>query len=204
MLTDFVIYSRFIFFAKILLGFASVLIFIGIFFYSSSNNAQNNVTVISRDVKVGVKYQAYNARIKGFTADGSSFDFRAKSLDPGKKDTNTIIITKPKGLVLFPNKEKVKFSAELAIFNLLNKNLSFKGKVMLTDSQGNFINTEELTANFEKKRLTSSKFVNTKTSIGSINSGGLKYFYGSKVENEKRDMILDNGVNIEFFLDDKK
>ena len=204
MLTDFVVYSRFIFFAKILLGFASVLIFVGIFFFSSSNKMQNSVTVISKDVRIGVKYQAYNARIKGFTSDGSSFDFRAKSLDPSKKDNNVVIITEPKGLILFPNKEKVNFSAEFAIFNIINKNLSFKGKVMLTDSQGNFINTEELTANFEKKRLTSSKFVNTKTSIGSINSGGLKYFYGSKVENKKRDMILDNGVNIEFFLDDKK
>ena len=204
MLTDFVVYSRFIFFAKILLGFSSILIFVGIFFFSSSNKMQSSVTVISKDVKIGVKYQAYNTKIKGFTTDGSSFDFRAKSLDPSKKDTNIVIITKPKGLVLFPNKEKVNFSAELAIFNVIDKNLSFKGKVMLTDSQGNFINTEELTANFEKKRLTSSKFVNTKTSIGSINSGGLKYFYGSKVENKKRDMILDNGVNIEFFLDDKK
>ena len=204
MLTDFVVYSRFIFFSKILLGFASVLIFIGIFFYSSSNNAQNSVTVISRDVKVGVKYQAYNARIKGFTTDGSSFDFRAKSLDPSKKDINIVIISKPKGLVLFPNKEKVNFSADFAIFNIINKNLSFKGKVMLTDSQGNFINTEELTADFEKKRLTSSRFVNTKTSMGSINSGGLKYFYGSNIENEKSDMILDKGVNIEFLLDDKK
>ena len=144
MLTDFVVYSRFIFFSKILLGFASVVIFIGIFFYSSSNNVQNSVTVISRDVKVGVKYQAYNARIKGFTTDGSSFDFRAKSLDPSKKDINIVIISKPKGLVLFPNKEKVNFSADFAIFNIINKNLSFKGKVILTDSQGNFINTEEL------------------------------------------------------------
>ena len=203
MLTDFVVYSRFIFFSKILLGIASVLIFIGIFFYSSSNNEQNNVTVISRDVKVGVKYQAYNARIKGFTTDGSSFDFRAKSLDPSKKDINIVIISKPKGLVLFPNKEKVNFSADFAIFNIINKNLSFKGKVMLTDSQGNFINTEELTADFEKKRLTSSRFVNTKTSMGSINSGGLKYFYGSNIDNEKSDMILDKGVNIEFLLDDK-
>ena len=204
MLTDFVVYSRFIFFSKILLGFASALIFIGIFFYSSSNNEQNSVTVISRDVKVGVKYQAYNARIKGFTADGSSFDFRAKSLDPSKKDINIVIISKPKGLVLFPNKEKVNFSADFAIFNIIKKNLSFKGKVMLTDSQGNFINTEELTADFEKKRLTSSKFVNTKTIMGSINSGGLKYFYGSNIENEKSDMILDKGVDIEFLLDDTK
>ena len=204
MLTDFAVYSRFIFFAKILLGFASALIFIGIFFYSSSNNVQNSVTVISRDVKVGVKYQAYNARIKGFTTDGSSFDFRAKSLDPSKKDINIVIISKPKGLVLFPNKEKVNFSADFAIFNIINKNLSFKGKVMLADSQGNFINTEELTADFEKKRLTSSRFVNTKTSMGLINSGGLKYFYGSNIESEKSDMILDKGVNIEFLLDDKK
>ena len=28
--------------------------------------------------------------------------------------------------------------------------------------------------------------------------------FKSKDENEKRDMILDNGVNIEFFLDEKK
>ena len=99
MLTNFVVYSRFIFFAKILLGFSSVLIFIGIFFFSSSNKMQNGVTVISKDVKVGVKYQAYNARIKGFTADGSSFDFRAKSLDPSQKGSNTVVITEPKGLI---------------------------------------------------------------------------------------------------------
>ena len=204
MLTDFVVYSRFIFFAKILLGFSSVLIFIGIFFFSSSNKMQNSVTVISKDVKIGVKYQAYNARIKGFTTDGSSFDFRAKSLGPSKKDSNVVIITEPKGLVLFPNKEKVNFSAKFAIFNIINKNLSFKGKVMLTDSQGNLINTEVLTADFEKKRLRSSGSVNTKTNIGSINSGGLKYFYGSEIENGNSDMILDNGINIEFFLDDRK
>lgn len=204
MLTNFVVYSRFIFFAKILLGFSSVLIFIGIFFFSSSNKMQNSVTVISEDVKIGVKYQAYNARIKGFTKDGSSFDFRAKSLDPSKKDINVVIITQPKGLVLFPNKEKVNFSAKLAVFNIIDKNLSFKGDVVLTDSQGNLINTEELTADFEKKRLTSSRSVKTKTNIGSINSGGMKYFYGSKIENGNSDMILDNGINIEFFFDDRK
>ena len=204
MLTDFVVYSRFIFFAKILLGFSSVLIFIGIFFFSSSNKMQNSVTVISNDVKIGVKYQAYNARIKGFTTDGSSFDFRAKSLDPSKKDSNVVIITEPKGLVLFPNKEKMNFSAKFAIFNIVNKNLSFKGEVMLKDSQGNLINTEVITADFEKKRLRSSGPVNAKTNIGSINSGGLKYFYGSEIENGNNDMILDNGINIEFFLDDRK
>ncbi len=204
MLSDFNVYSRFIFFAKILLGFFSVFIFFGIFFFSSSNKTQNNVTVISKDVKVGVKYQAYNTRIKGYTADGSSFDFRAKSLDPSKTDSNIVIITEPKGLVFFSNKEKVNFSSKFAIFNIMDKNLSFKGKVMLTDSQGNFINTEELTADFKKKRLISSRPVNTKTTLGSINSGGLKYFYGSNIENGNAGMILDKGVNLELVLDDKK
>tara|TARA_X000001036_G_scaffold48637_1_gene38860 strand:+ start:71 stop:685 length:615 start_codon:yes stop_codon:yes gene_type:complete len=204
MLTDFVVYSRFIFFAKILLGFSSVLIFIGIFFFSSSKKMQNSVTVISKDVKIGVKYQGYNARIKGFTTDGSSFDFHAKSLDPSKKDINEVIITEPKGQVLFSNKEKVNFSAKFAIFNIINKNISFKGTVMLTDSQGNLINTEELTADFEKKRLISPGSVNTKTNMGSINSGGLKYFYGSEIEDGNSDMILDKGINMEFFLDEKK
>ena len=204
MLTDFVFYSRFIFIAKILLGFASVFIFLGIFLFSSSNKIQNSVTILSKDVKVGVKYQAYNARIKGFTTDGSSFDFRAKSLDPSKEDSNIIIITEPKGLVFFPNKEKVNFSAKFAIFNITNRNLSFKGKVMLSDSKGILINTEELTADFEKKRLISSRSVNTKTSLGSIKSGGIRYFYGSNIENGNSDIILDNGINIEFLLDEKK
>mgnify|MGYP001419888209 FL=1 len=203
-MTDFAVYSRFIFYAKILLGFTSILIFFGIFLFSSSNKIKNNVTVISKDVKVGVKYQAYKTRIKGFTADGSSFDFRAESLDPKKENSDIIIITKPKGLVFFPNKEKVNFSANFAIFNIKNRNLSFNGEVMLTDSQGNFINTEELTADFEKKRLISSKPVNTKTKLGSINSGGLKYFYGPNNKNETSEMILDNGINIEFFSNEKK
>ena len=153
MLTDFVFYSRFIFIAKILLGCASVFIFLGIFLFSSSNKIQNSVTILSKDVKVGVKYQAYNARIKGFTTDGSSFDFRAKSLDPSKEDANIIIITEPKGLIFFPNKEKVNFSSEFAVLDIINKYISFEGNVMLTDSQGNFINTEELIADFEKKRF---------------------------------------------------
>ncbi len=204
MSADFGLYSRFIFFAKILLGVSSIVIFIGIFFLSSSNKAQNSVTVISKDVKVGVKYQAYNARIKGFTADGSSFDFRAKSLDPSQKGSNTVVITEPKGLIFFPNKEKVNFSSEFAVLDIINKYISFEGNVMLSDSQGNFINTEELIADFEKKRLISSSSVNTKTNLGLINSGGFKYFYGSNIENENETMILDNGINIELILDEKK
>jgi Protein of unknown function (DUF1239). len=204
MLADYGLYSRFIFFAKIFLGVSSIVIFIGIFFLSSSNKIQNSVTVLSKDVKVGVKYQAYNARIKGFTADGSSFDFRAKSLDPSKKESNTVVITEPKGLIFFPNKEKVNFSSEFAVIDIINKNISFEGKVMLADSQGNFINTEELIADFEKKRIISSSAVNTKTSLGLINSGGLKYFYGSNIENNNGTMILDNGINIELVLDEKK
>mgnify|MGYP001306394525 CR=1 FL=1 len=203
MITDFSLYSRFIFFAKILLGFSSVVIFIGIFFLSFSNNAQNSVTVLSKDVKVGVKYQVYNARIKGFTADGSSFDFRAKALDPSQREGNTVVITEPKGLIYFPNKEKVHFSSEFAVLNTINKKISFEGKVILSDSQGNFINTEGLIADFEKKRLISSSSVNTKTSLGFINSGGLKYFYGSNSENGNGTIILDNGINLEIVLDEK-
>ena len=183
MLTDFTSYSRFIFFSKIVLGLASIFIFIVIFFFSSSNKMINNVTVLSKDVKVGVKYQAYNARIKGFTSDGSSYDFRAKSLDPSHLNSNVVIITEPKGLVFFPNQERMNFSSKFAIFDIINKHLSFRGNVILSDSQGNLINTEELSADFEKKRLISSRSVNTKTSLGSINSGGLNYFYGSNLEN---------------------
>ena len=204
MLTDFGLYSRFIFFIKILLGLGSAIIFISIFFFSAQDKLDETVTVVSKDVKIGLKFQAHKARIKGFTKDGSAFDFYAKSLDPSKKDNNVVVITEPKGLIFFPNKEKVNFSAKFAIFNAKNERLSFKGKVELQDSKGNYIRTDELIADFKEKLLTGMKPIETLTSIGSINSGGLKYFYGSKVDHQLDSIIFTNGVNIEFFLNDKK
>ena len=204
MLTEFSQYSRFIFFVKILLGLASIFVFFAIFFYSSSYKVQESVTVVSKDVKIGLKYQAYKTRISGFTGDGSAFDFYAKFLDPSKKDGNIVVIGEPKGLIFFPNNEKVNFSAKFATFNIENEKLSFKGKVELKDSKGNFINTDELTADFRKKLLFGTSPVKVVTSYGSINSGGLKYFYGTDVINKHDSIVFDNGINIEVLLDDKK
>jgi LPS export ABC transporter protein LptC len=202
MLSDFGRYSRFILFLKTALGLASSIIFITLIFYSSNNRTTSSVENVSKDVKIGLKYQAYKTRIKGFTKDGSEFDFYAKSLDPSKKDPNTVFITEPKGLIYFPDKEKVNFSSEIAVLSVQKERLVFQGQLKLSDSNGNFFETDRLTADFKEKFLIASSQIKTITSFGSINSGGLKYFYGSKTDVENDNIAFINGVNFEFFVND--
>ena len=198
MITDTTQYTRIVFWLKLMLGLSASFLFLVIFQFSYSKKVDTPFSVVTKDVRIGLKYQARETHITGNTYDGGTFDFHAKALNPSHKNDKTVILSKPLGEISFSSKQKFNFSSDFASLNLDEKNILFNGNLALKNSWGTLIKTEELFADFEKKLLIGPKKITVKSEFGSLSSGQMEYFYSSELGEE---IFFTNGVMVEIFVD---
>ncbi len=197
MLTDATQYTRLVFWLKLMLGLTAGLLFFIIFVFSYSKKVDSPVKVVTKDVRIGLEYQARNAHITGNTSDGGTFDFHAKALNPSHQN-NTVILSKPLGKISFSSNQKFNFSSDFASLNLDEKSILFNGNLSIKNSWGNLIRTEELIADLERKLLIGHKKILVDAQYGLLESGGMEYSYGLEKGEE---ILFTNGVEIEIFID---
>ncbi len=198
MATDGTQYTRLVFWLKLMLGLSAGLLFSIIFVFSYSKKEDPSFNVVTKDVRIGLKYQARETHITGSTSNGGTFDFHAKALNPSHQNDKTVILSKPLGKISFSSDQKFNFSSDFASLNLDEKNILFNGNLSLKNSWGTVIETEELIADFERKLLIGSKTISVETEFGSLASGAMEYFYGSHDDEE---IFFTNGVKIEVFVE---
>jgi len=198
MVNDATKYTRLVFWLKFMIGLSAGLLFLMIFVLSYSKRVDPSFSVVTNDVRIGLKYQARDTHITGNTSDGGSFDFHAKALNPSHQNDKTVILSQPLGKISFSSDHEFNFSSDFASLNLDDKNILFNGNLLLKNSWGTLIKTEELIADFEKKILIGPKTIVAETKFGSLASGGMEYFYSSDLDEE---IFFTNGVKIEIFVD---
>ena len=198
MINDATKYTRMVFWLKFMIGLSAGLLFLMIFVLSYSKKVDPSFSVVTNDVRIGLKYQARDTHITGNTSDGGSFDFHAKALNPSHQNDKTVILSQPLGKISFSSDHEFNFSSDFASLNLDDQNILFNGNLLLKNSWGTLIKTEELIADFEKKLLIGPKTIAAETKFGSLASGGMEYFYSSDLDEE---IFFINGVKIEIFVD---
>ena len=198
MITDTTQYTRIVFWLKLMLGLAASFLFLVIFQFSYSKKVDTPFSVVTKDVRIGLKYQARETHITGNTYDGGTFDFHAKALNPSHQNDKTVILSKPLGEISLSSEQKFNFSSDFASLNLDEKNILFNGNLALKNSWGTLIETEELFADLEKKLLIGPKKITVKSEFGSLLSGQMEYFYSSELGEE---IFFTNGVTVEIFVD---
>ena len=198
MITDTTQYTRIVFWLKLMLGLSASFLFLVIFQFSYSKKVDTPFSVVTKDVRIGLKYQARETHITGNTYDGGTFDFHAKALNPSHQNDKTVILSKPLGEISFSSEQKFNFSSDFASLNLDEKNILFNGNLSLKNSWGKLIKTEELFADFEKKLLIGPKRTTVKSEFGSLSSGRMEYVYSSELGEE---IFFTNGVTVEIFVD---
>ena len=198
MITDTTQYTRIVFWLKLMLGLSASFLFLVIFQFSYSKKVDTPFSVVTKDVRIGLKYQARETHITGNTYDGGTFDFHAKALNPSHQNDKTVILSKPLGEISLSSEQKFNFSSDFASLNLDEKNILFNGNLALKNSWGTLIETEELFADFEKKLLIGPKKITVKSEFGTLSSGQMEYFYSSDLDEE---IFFINGVKIEIFVD---
>ena len=198
MVNDATKYTRMVFWLKFMIGLSAGLLFLMIFVLSYSKKVDPSFSVVTNDVRIGLKYQARDTHITGNTSDGGSFDFHAKALNPSHQNDKTVILSQPLGKISFSSDHEFNFSSDFASLNLDDQNILFNGNLVLKNSWGTLIKTEELIADFEKKLLIGPKTIAAETKFGSLASGGMEYFYSSDLDEE---IFFINGVKIEIFVD---
>ena len=181
-----------------MLGLSASFLFLVIFQFSYSKKVDTPFSVVTKDVRIGLKYQAREAHITGNIFDGGTFDFHAKALNPSHQNDKTVILSKPLGEISLSSEQKFNFSSDFASLNLDEKNILFNGNLALKNSWGTLIETEELFADFEKKLLIGPKKISVKSEFGSLSSGQMEYFYSSELGEE---IFFTNGVTVEIFVD---
>ena len=90
MATDANKYTRLVFWLKLMLGLSAVLLFLVIFLFSYYKDVDTSFEVITKDVRIGLKFQARDTHIIGNTSDGGTFDFHAKALNPSHQNDKTV------------------------------------------------------------------------------------------------------------------
>ena len=191
-------YTRLVFWLKLMLGLSAVLLFFVIFIFSYYRNANTSFKVITEDVRIGLKFQARDTHIIGNTSDGGTFDFHAKALNPSHQNDKTVILSKPLGKISFSSEQTFDFSSDFASLNLDKKNIFFNGNLIIKNSRGTIIKTEELVADFEKKLLVGPKKISVETEFGHFVSGGMEYSFSSNIDES---IFFTNGVNFEIHVD---
>tara|TARA_B100000963_G_scaffold307039_1_gene281929 strand:- start:119 stop:715 length:597 start_codon:yes stop_codon:yes gene_type:complete len=191
-------YTRLIFWLKLMLGLSATLLFVVIFVFSYYGDVDTSFKVITKDVRIGLKFQARDTHIIGNTSDGGTFDFHAKALNPSHQNDKTVILSKPLGKISFSSEQTFDFSSDFASFNLDEKNILFNGNLIIKNSWGTIIKTEELIADFERKLLVGPKKTLVETEIGYLVSGGMEISYGTDIE---ENIFLKNGVELEIYVE---
>ena len=92
-----------------MLGLSAVLLFFVIFVFSYYKEKDTSFKVITKDVRIGLKFQARNTHIIGNTSDGGTFDFHAKALNPSHQNDKTVILSKPLGKIAFSSEQTFDF-----------------------------------------------------------------------------------------------
>jgi len=90
------------------------------------------------------------------------------------------------------------FSSDFASFNLDEKNIFFNGNLIIKNSWGTIIKTEELLADLERKLLVGNRKTLVETEIGYLVSGGMEISYSSDIE---ENIFLKNGVELEIYVE---
>jgi hypothetical protein len=181
-----------------MLGLSAILLFFVIFVFSYYKEEDTSFKVITKDVRIGLKFQARDTHITGNTSDGGTFDFHAKALNPSHQNDKTVILSNPLGKIAFSSEQTFDFSSDFASFNLDKKNIFFNGNLIIKSSRGTIIKTEELIADFERKLLVGPKKTLVETEIGYLISGGMEISYGSNIE---ENIFLKNGVELEIYVE---
>ena len=198
MITNATQYTRLVFWLKLMLGLSAILLFFVIFVFSYYKEEDTSFKVITKDVRIGLKFQARDTHITGNTSDGSTFDFHAKALNPSHQNDKTVILSNPLGKIAFSSEQTFDFSSDFASFNLDKKNIFFNGNLIIKSSRGTIIKTEELKADFERKLLVGPKKTLVETEIGYLVSGGMEISYSSNIE---ENIFLKNGVELEIYVE---
>jgi len=198
MVTNTTQYTRLVFWLKLMLGLSAILLFFVIFVFSYYKQEDTSIKVITKDVRIGLKFQARDTHITGNTSDGSTFDFHAKALNPSHQNDKTVILSNPLGKIAFSSEQTFDFSSDFASFNLDKKNIFFNGNLIIKSSRGTIIKTEELIADFERKLLVGPKKTLVETEIGYLVSGGMEISYSSNIE---ENIFLKNGVELEIYVE---
>ena len=198
MVTNATQYSRLVFWLKLMLGLSAGFLFFIIFVFSYSKKVESPLKVITKDVRIGLKYQARNTHITGNTVDGGTFDIHARALNPSHKNEKTVILSQPLGEISFSNDQRFSFSSDFASLKLDEKNILFNGNLSLKNSWGTLIKTEELIADFNRKLLIGPKKISVETEFGSLVSGAMEYSYRSDINEE---IFFTNGVWVEAYVD---
>ena len=191
-------YTRLIFWLKLMLGLSAVFLFLVILIFSYYKDVDTSFKVITKDVRIGLKFQARDAHIIGNTSDGGTFDFHAKALNPSHQNDKTVILSKPLGKISFSSEQSFDFSSDFASLNLHKKNILFNGNLILRNSRGTVIKTEELIADFERKLLVGPKKTLVEMEIGYLVSGGMEISYSTDID---ENIFLTNGVDLEIYVD---
>ena len=198
MVTNTTQYTRLVFWLKLMLGLSAILLFFVIFVFSYYKQEDTSFKVITNDVRIGLKFQARDTHITGNTSDGGTFDFHAKALNPSHQNDKTVILSNPLGKIAFSSEQTFDFSSDFASFNLDKKNIFFNGNLIIKNSWGTIIKTEELIADFGRKLLVGPKKTLVETEIGYLVSGGMEISYGSNIE---ENIFLKNGVELEIYVE---
>ena len=191
-------YTKLVFWLKLMLGTSAGLLLLVILAFSYSKKLDPSIKVVTKDVRIGLKYQARETHITGNISDGGTFDFHAKALNPSHKNDKTVILSNPLGEISFSGDQKFNFSSDFASLNLDEKKILFNGNLSLKNSWGTMIKTEELIADLERKLFIGPKTLSVETEFGFLASGGMKYSYTSDVDEE---IFFTDGVKIEILAD---
>ena len=105
--TDATRYTKLVFWLKLMLGLSAGLLFLVIFVFAYSNKVDPSFKVVTKDVRIGLKYQARDAHIIGNTSDGGIFDFHAKALNPSHQNDKIVILSKPLGKISFSSDQLI-------------------------------------------------------------------------------------------------
>tara|TARA_B100001057_G_C22746624_1_gene910006 strand:- start:678 stop:1274 length:597 start_codon:yes stop_codon:yes gene_type:complete len=198
MVTIAIQYTRLVFLLKLILALSAGFLFLVIFVFSYSKKVDSSFKVITKDVRIGLKYQARDAHIIGNTSDGGTFDFHAKALNPSHHNERTVILSRPLGKIAFSSNQIFNFSSDFASLNFDEKNILFNGNLVLKNSLGTSIKTEELIADFEKKLLIGPKKISVETEFGNFVCGGMEYSFSSDID---ENIFFTNGVSFETYVD---
>ena len=169
-----------------------------IFSMSSRDNFGEPVKVETKDLDFSSGFQIDGAQLTGLDLKGSSFNFRAKTINPVNGSLSIILGNEIQGNIKLTPEMLLKIQAENALFDTTSNLMSLKGQLHIENNDFSVFGST-ITFDFEKNIIHSDQEIEIFLPSTEIKAGKIKVFR-PKSKNSYFKIFLGDGVQFKYFL----
>ena len=197
------VYSRSIFFLKIVMPLTALGLLATVFLFTTERTIPGGLTFSQADLETLEQgMQITKPRFSGSSEGGDVYNFTADIVFPDAPRPEIIEAVGLSGQIVYLQGTTMQLSAGKAEFVLSEKTMSFTEGISIVFSDGFRVTAENLLADLSKSNMTTAGPVKANSPMGVIESGNMRIETDLENDEESRMIWFEDGVRLSINVDE--